>query len=83
MNPLITAAGSSTDIVARTVGHKVSDALGQSVVIENKPGAGGTIGTPTTTGSRLDRRGVTLARDTAVPFPAIVLTIAHPATSHS
>ena len=45
MNPLITAAGSSTDIVARTVGHKVSDALGQSVVIENKPGAGGTIGT--------------------------------------
>lgn len=45
MNPLITAAGSSTDIVARTVGQKVSDALGQSVVIKNKPGAGGTIGT--------------------------------------
>ena len=37
-------AGSSTDIVARIVGQKVSDALGQSVVIENKPGAGGTIG---------------------------------------
>jgi tripartite-type tricarboxylate transporter receptor subunit TctC len=39
------AAGSSTDIVARTIGQKVSDALGQSVVIENKPGAGGNIGT--------------------------------------
>ena len=38
------AAGSSTDIVARTVGQKVSESLGQSVVIENKPGAGGTIG---------------------------------------
>ena len=36
--------GSSTDIVARTIGQKVSDALGQSVVIENKPGAGGNIG---------------------------------------
>ena len=39
------AAGSSTDIVARTVGQKVAESLGQSVVIENKPGAGGNIGT--------------------------------------
>ena len=37
-------AGSSTDIIARTVGQKVSESLGQSVVIDNKPGAGGTIG---------------------------------------
>ena len=37
-------AGSSTDIIARTVGEKVSAALGQTVVIDNKPGAGGTIG---------------------------------------
>jgi tripartite-type tricarboxylate transporter receptor subunit TctC len=36
--------GSSTDIVARSVGQKVSESLGQSVVIENKPGAGGNIG---------------------------------------
>ena len=38
------AAGSSTDIVARTLGQKLSESLGQSVVVENKPGAGGTIG---------------------------------------
>jgi tripartite-type tricarboxylate transporter receptor subunit TctC len=38
------APGSSTDIVARSVGQKVSEALGQAVVIENKPGAGGNIG---------------------------------------
>jgi tripartite-type tricarboxylate transporter receptor subunit TctC len=37
-------AGSSTDIIARTIGQKLSESLGQSVVIENKPGAGGTIG---------------------------------------
>ena len=38
------APGSSTDIVARTVGQKVTESLGQTVVIENKPGAGGNIG---------------------------------------
>ena len=38
------APGSSTDIVARAVGQKVSEALGQTVVVENKPGAGGNIG---------------------------------------
>jgi tripartite-type tricarboxylate transporter receptor subunit TctC len=37
-------AGSGTDIVARTVAEPMSRALGQPIIIENKPGAGGTIG---------------------------------------
>jgi len=37
------AAGSTADIVSRTVGTELSAALGQPVVVENKPGAGGTI----------------------------------------
>ncbi len=37
-------AGSRTDIVARTVAEPISRALGQPIVIENKPGAGGTLG---------------------------------------
>ena len=37
-------AGSATDILARTYGQKLSEIWGQPVVVENKPGAGGTIG---------------------------------------
>ncbi|HOB65894.1 tripartite tricarboxylate transporter substrate binding protein [Ottowia sp.] len=37
-------AGGTTDLVARTTGDYVSKKLGQSVVVENRPGAGGNIG---------------------------------------
>jgi len=39
------AAGGMTDVVARIVGAKLSERLGQPVVIENRAGAGGSIGT--------------------------------------
>ena len=39
------AAGGSTDQLARAIQQPLSDTLGQPVIIENKPGAGGTIGT--------------------------------------
>ena len=38
------AAGGSTDILTRLVGQKLTEALGQQVIIENRGGAGGTIG---------------------------------------
>ncbi len=37
--------GAGTDILARTVGQRLADSMGQQVVIDNRPGAGGTIGT--------------------------------------
>ena len=39
------AAGGATDIVARTIAQKISEALGQQVIVDNKPGGATQIGT--------------------------------------
>lgn len=44
---VISAPGGGTDLLARTFAQGISDALGQSVVIDNKPGGGGIIATET------------------------------------
>lgn len=51
-------AGSATDIMARVVGEKLQAAWGQPVVVENRPGAGGTLGA--TQVARSDPDGHTL-----------------------
>src|SRR5690554_5718239 len=38
-------AGSSPDVLARTIAEPMSQELGQTIVVENRPGAGGNIGT--------------------------------------
>jgi tripartite-type tricarboxylate transporter receptor subunit TctC len=37
--------GTSTDILARVIGGKLTEAWGQQVVVDNRPGAGGVVGT--------------------------------------
>lgn len=39
------AAGGSSDIIARLYGQRLSETLGQNFVVDNRPGAGGMVGT--------------------------------------
>ena len=62
--------GGGVDIVARTVGEKLGARLGQTIVIDNRPGAGATLGTALAAKSAPD--GYTL-----LVAPVIGLAIAH------
>lgn len=70
------AAGGSTDIVGRLVGQKMSEILGQNVVIENRAGAGGNVGS--TAVARANPDGYTLLLGTISTHalnPAILKTV--------
>jgi tripartite-type tricarboxylate transporter receptor subunit TctC len=54
------APGGSTDIVARIVAQKLGDKLGQTVIVENRAGAGGTIGADVTAKAPPDGYTLTL-----------------------
>ncbi|HEX2547049.1 MAG TPA: tripartite tricarboxylate transporter substrate binding protein [Ramlibacter sp.] len=64
-------AGSATDIIARTVGESMARSLGQPVLVENKPGAGGTIGAAQVAKSDPDGYTVLIVSSGHVLNPAI------------
>ncbi|HTD89032.1 MAG TPA: tripartite tricarboxylate transporter substrate-binding protein, partial [Burkholderiales bacterium] len=48
------AAGGPIDIMSRLVGQKLSDQIGQSIVVDNRAGAGGTLATRIAAGATPD-----------------------------
>jgi tripartite-type tricarboxylate transporter receptor subunit TctC len=63
--------GGTTDLVARIVGQGMQERLGQPVVIDNRPGAAGTLGNEVV--ARADKDGYTLGIMTAGQIIAAVL----------
>ncbi|AQV96364.1 LacI family transcriptional regulator [Cupriavidus necator] len=59
------ASGGTTDILARTIGQKLGEALQQPVVVDNRPGAGGTLG------------AANVARAPADGYTFLLATVAH------
>ncbi len=65
------AAGGSNDVVGRAIGKKLSEAWGQPVVVENRPGAGGMIGTSAVAAAPPDGYTLLLVSSTFTINPAI------------
>ena len=59
------AAGGANDTIARVVAQKLSEQLGHSVVIENRVGAGGNVGTSAAAKARPDGYTVMITADSA------------------
>lgn len=59
------ASGGTTDIIGRAVGQRLGEALGQPVVVDNRPGAGGTIA------------GALVARASHDGYTLLLATVAH------
>ncbi|WP_333842990.1 Bug family tripartite tricarboxylate transporter substrate binding protein [Limnohabitans sp.] len=67
--------GGFTDVVARILGVKLSESLGQPVVIENKPGAGSMIGSDQVAKSAPDGHTLLIVSSTHVISPWIYKTL--------
>jgi tripartite-type tricarboxylate transporter receptor subunit TctC len=67
------APGGGTDILARLIGQKLTESLGQPVVVENRPGGGGVIGTEVVAKSAPDGYTIMLAS----PSPIVVAPHLH------
>jgi tripartite-type tricarboxylate transporter receptor subunit TctC len=65
------AAGGPTDVMARLLGQKLSEKLGQQFYIENLPGAGGNIGTANAARSSGDGYTILIASSSYVVNPSL------------
>jgi tripartite-type tricarboxylate transporter receptor subunit TctC len=64
-------AGGTLDVLARTVANKLAPALGQPVVVENRPGASGAIGAEVVARAPADGHTLMIMSNTLVTLPAL------------
>ena len=68
------APGGTGDIVARLVGAKLSAVVGQSIVVENRPGAGGTLGARDVINAEPDGYTLTVAQTPEIAINPFFMT---------
>jgi tripartite-type tricarboxylate transporter receptor subunit TctC len=73
------APGSFTDIAARTLGAELTTQLGQTVVVENRTGAGGTLGTDAVAKAPADGYTLLLSDNSFVMAPGLYPKLAYDA----
>ena len=64
--------GGAADISSRLIGQKLSERWGQQVIIDNRPGAGGNLGTEMTARAAPDGYTVVLVPATFTTYPSLV-----------
>jgi tripartite-type tricarboxylate transporter receptor subunit TctC len=69
------SAGSGVDGIARAAQNALSKALGQGVVIENQPGAGGVVGTAAMIKSAPDGQTLSFVSNNHVIYPSVLKSI--------
>jgi tripartite-type tricarboxylate transporter receptor subunit TctC len=69
------AAGSGVDALARALGPSLSTSLGQPVVIDNQPGAGGLIGTGSMIKSAPDGNTLSIVSNNHVVYPSVLKSV--------
>ena len=69
------AAGSATDLVPRTVFEQVGQQVGQSFIVENRPGGGTTIGSAQVKAAEPDGHTILVHSNAIVTVPAIQLNV--------
>jgi len=66
------APGDAADISARALGEEISRLLNTSVVVINRPGAGGAVGTNSVVQARKDGHTIVFAQNSALTFRAVL-----------
>jgi tripartite-type tricarboxylate transporter receptor subunit TctC len=69
------SAGSGVDGIARAAQNAIAKALGQSVVIENQPGAGGVVGTQTMIRAAPDGLTLSMVSNNHVIYPSVLKSV--------